>query len=79
MKNFARDLTGDFPNGTWRAIKRDGVAAANFCCPLCGFRAGLGHGSNHEIASDGSVSPSVVCDGEGCTFHEYIKLEGWQP
>ena len=30
----------------------------------------------HSIASDGTVSPSVVCP-YGCGFHKFIKLEGW--
>jgi hypothetical protein len=33
--------------------------------------------SKHTIAPDGTVSPSVVCDYKGCTFHEFIKLEGY--
>ncbi len=78
MIGFPRDLTGDFPPGTWRPRTRDGVRAANFACPRCGRRAGLGHGSNHDIAADGSVSPSVVCDSDGCGFHEFIKLDGWE-
>ncbi len=33
--------------------------------------------SDHEIAADGSVTPSVVCPETGCDFHEYVKLNGW--
>ena len=33
--------------------------------------------SDHAIAEDGTVSPSVVCTQEGCGWHEYIRLEGW--
>lgn len=79
MRIIQQDLSGEFPPGTWRAIKRDGVPSANLACPRCGYRAGLGHGTNHEIAPDGTVSPSVVCDTPSCSFHEYIKLEGWKP
>ncbi len=35
--------------------------------------------SDHTIAPDGTVSPSLVCPREGCDFHEVIKLEGWSP
>jgi hypothetical protein len=77
MRTFPRDLTGDFPRGTWRAIIRDGHRAASFACPLCDFRGGLGYDSNHTITDDGTVNPSVVCDGPDCTFHEYIRLEEW--
>ena len=31
----------------------------------------------HSIAADGTVSPSVVCTYDGCDFHEFITLEGW--
>ena len=45
------------------------------------FRCPTGHiGSlreHHQIAADGTVSPSVVCPHEGCTFHEFVKLENW--
>ncbi len=35
--------------------------------------------SEHTIAVDGTVSPSLVCPREGCDFHEVVKLEGWSP
>lgn len=31
----------------------------------------------HAIADDGTVTPSVVCPIDGCTFHEWIKLDKW--
>lgn len=37
----------------------------------------IGALDDHEIAVDGTVSPSVVCQREGCTFHEFIRLEDW--
>jgi hypothetical protein len=33
----------------------------------------------HEIADDGTVTPSVQCFEPGCDFHENIVLEDWQP
>lgn len=39
-----------------------------------------GHGvslRSHAIASDGRVSPSVVCLAPNCGFHEFVRLEGW--
>jgi len=47
---------------------------ALFACP----NGHIGSLSDHEIADDGTVLPSVVCPHEGCDFHEFIKLEGWQ-
>lgn len=32
----------------------------------------------HTIAADGTVSPSVVCPIEGCDFHEFVRLIGWE-
>lgn len=43
-------------------------------CPHCGTAAEL----DHSIASDGTVTPSVVCPVIGCDFHEYVRLEGWE-
>ncbi len=38
----------------------------------------VGSLEDHEIAPDGTVSPSVVCQVEGCDFHDYIKLEDYE-
>lgn len=56
--------------GQWRPF----VATAVCCCPKCGNIARLGH----EIASDGIVTPSLVCPFDGCDFHEMVKLENWK-
>lgn len=31
----------------------------------------------HTIAADGTLSPSYVCPREGCSFHDFVRLEGW--
>jgi hypothetical protein len=31
----------------------------------------------HSIEADGMVSPSVLCPEPDCTFHAYVRLEGW--
>ena len=75
-----RDMSGDFPPGTWRLCRRNGGYGANFACPKCGARGGLGFGTNHRIAgraADGVVNPSVVCDTPECGYHEHIVLVGW--
>lgn len=38
----------------------------------------IGSLDDHEIDADGVVSPSVVCQKNGCDFHEFIQLEGWE-
>jgi len=31
---------------------------------------------DHTINVDSMITPSVVCPIKGCTFHDFIKLEG---
>lgn len=31
----------------------------------------------HRVAADGRVSPSVICLTPGCSFHDFVRLEGW--
>jgi hypothetical protein len=58
--------------GTWKKWGQQVL----FCCPLC-KNAGL---LDHQIAADGTVTPSVQCATHGCTFHENgVKLRGWTP
>ena len=60
--------------GRWRPAVRDGERTANLSCPLCGAVASL---SQHAIAADGAVSPSVVCPSDICAFHEFVTLTDW--
>lgn len=70
--------------GQWSTVfyDREGVRrkSAVLMCPVCKTWGSLrtSDGQGHEILSDGTVNPSVVCAQPGCTFHEYIKLEGWE-
>lgn len=75
MRIFVRDESENPARGTWRRTKTSAGPSANIVCPQCGTEGAL----DHEIAADGAVSPSLVCPGKGCTFHEYGKLEGWEP
>jgi hypothetical protein len=76
---FPRDVDGDFLPGTWRPFKdRDGRHGATWSCPDCGHRGGIGPGTNHAIAVNGEVTPSIVCESP-CSFHQFIRLEGWHP
>jgi hypothetical protein len=45
---------------------------------------GSGHtcrlsGRVHQVAPDGTVTPSYVCPVAGCGFHVWIRLVGWDP
>jgi len=65
----------EFTRGSWKPFtKATGEPSAAFTCPVCGTTGML---FDHAIAPDGTVTPSVVCPKEGCTFHEMIRLEGW--
>jgi hypothetical protein len=59
--------------GTWRHGTSDGSPTAFFRCPQCPTLGALA--GTHDIAADGTVTPSVVCP--NCSFHEWIKLDGW--
>lgn len=67
--------SNDHRAGTWKGLKTGTGRSASFTCP----NGHVGTLSDHTIADDGSVSPSVVCPYENCDFHEYIQLEGWSP
>jgi hypothetical protein len=52
-----------------------GKKTAFFWCPDCGA---LGNLVGHDIAADGTVTPSVLLP--DCGFHETgIRLVGWEP
>lgn len=57
----------------WLSITK-GAWSASFMCPNRHY----GSLMDHEIAADGTVSPSVVCPTEGCDFHEHVRLVGWE-
>ena len=69
--------------GTWRPLKTPQGPSACVCCAKCGCSATL---TKHQIAADGTVTPSLGCPwprkGEGadapsCDWHVFVKLEGW--
>jgi hypothetical protein len=45
-------------------------------CPGC--KRGVSVAHNHEVLADGTVTPSFVCTHGGCTYHQCIKLGGWE-
>ncbi len=60
----------------WWVVRRDGKPVVKVSCPYCGQ---IGDLSDHEIDSQGLVSPSLLCWHNGCDFHEHVKLVGWDP
>ncbi len=68
------------PPLTWHPFKDvDGTYGAIFTCPN-GHTGTLisARPESHQIGADGVVSPSVVCDIDGCTFHDHIRLLEWK-
>lgn len=63
---------GAVKKGQW---KLDSHGRVFCCCPGCGQIARL----NHDITSDGMLSPSLECPTEGCHFHRFAKLLDWNP
>lgn len=58
------------PKGTWKRSAGQVLVA----CPDCGSVAAL----DHEVSGDGAVRPSLVCPVEECSFHDFVRLEGWR-
>ena len=59
---------------TWHGARwADGRRTANMACSH-GHVAGL---YDHDIAGDGTVTPSIVCPVDGCEFHDFVRLSGW--
>lgn len=64
--------------GTWVKVTTVLGVTACISCPQCGTSGSLSRSGadGWKIAADGTVTPSVVCE---CGFHEFIRLEGWEP
>lgn len=63
---------------TWKIEKLIGLKprkSVSFTCPN-------GHIymlDKYQIQANGIVLPMVLCPADGCGFHEFIKLHGWNP
>jgi len=72
MEHFKYSETRE--KGTYKpCFNQDGRKSAFIVCPDCGTRL---HMNPHIVAANGTVSPSVVCHGDGCNFHDYVVLDG---
>ena len=71
---IARAEEGGTP-GTWYRVL--GESAPALVCGGCGKSGG--RLSDHEIADDGTVNPSILCPHDGCGWHVWGRLEGWTP
>jgi hypothetical protein len=64
-----------FSEPGWYCVIYDKKPTAVMGCPKCRYAAYL---IDHQIAADGTVTPSCVCPRDGCGWHETVKLEGWE-
>lgn len=76
----AWEPTGDLYRSGHYAACTDESLRATFAHVRCAF----GHvlrvsGTIHRVAADGTVSPSFVCSVPGCSWHVYVRLDGWVP
>ena len=76
MRELSKDSSDDITmsTGTWRGTFPD-AKSVRVSCPGCGSAGYL----NHDVAADGTVTPSLVCPHSVCGFHEYVRLVGWTP
>ncbi len=73
-RRFVRASTAWPKPGEYIQVLYDGEPTARIGCPDCGQSGIL----DHEIADDGSVTPSIQCASHGCTYHESgCVLVGW--
>lgn len=56
--------------GRWKAWGKSVMVS----CPECGQMATL----QHDIDSDGKVTPSLECPYQGCAFHDFVILADWE-
>jgi hypothetical protein len=64
-----------YSDGRWACRSGDDLAE---CTCHFGHTTRLS-GAIHAVAADGTVTPSYVCPVGGCTFHEWVRLDGWDP
>ena len=73
-KGSQSDVWHDDPL-TWRGLAyKDGHRGATLSCD----KGHSGTLTDHKIAEDGTVTPSVMCP-EKCGWHEMVILEDWDP
>lgn len=62
------------PGPWWWPARLDGELTAVVACPA-GHTAHI----DHDVAADGTVTPSLVCPEEDCGWHVFGRLIGWTP
>jgi hypothetical protein len=76
------------PPGTWALVSDRAFPyhVPQVVCPIC-HQPFILSPEVHSVAPDGTVTPSLVClqydfskkPPIKCSFHEWVRLEGWSP
>ena len=74
------------PGTWWLRMCNDDDKVVMVKCPACSSIAALlppevveGEPLGHDVAADGTVTPSADCPNDECEFHEMVTLEDWVP
>ncbi len=72
---LTRSTNGGFLSGEWNGIPETSLEVALIAsCPKCGHAENI---AEYCIGRAGIVFPKLECKGEGCSFDDYIVLDGW--
>jgi|HubBroStandDraft_1064217.scaffolds.fasta_scaffold45552_5 hypothetical protein len=85
MPTFTRDTAEAPAPSTWdyctHAKPATGKPHLDHTIALCtcpnGHTCGLSRDVHTIIDGEGRLSPSYVCPVQGCTFHDWVSLAGW--
>jgi len=85
MITITRDIENTRANLTWNYCTHDktptgkshldDIVALVYCGN--GHLGGLSKNVHTVSNGDGVLHPSYVCTMPGCTFHEWVRLDGW--
>lgn len=64
-------LRSGYGRGSWRKLAQSERVMVS--CPDCGLSCEL----DHDISTDGKITPSLDCPSPTCRFHEFVQLDGW--
>ncbi len=77
MIQFKKRYSTTMEPCTWNYLvdRTNEQISASIVCP----NGHYGIITDHKIADDGTVSPSVVCSVPSCNFHDHVILKSWDP
>jgi hypothetical protein len=83
LQRLSWDGRGDSAPLTWdyaKRLRRKAPYDRDMAMTTCANGHTLRMSSDiHKIAPDGTVTPSYVCTHPECSFHQMVRLIGWDP